>query len=121
MLTLPPTLRLTPSQFAEVCAINPEAVLELEADGTLIEMSPTGGSTGARHSRLVSQLQAWADACGGWIVLDSSSGFLLPQTRSVEVSTAGADTPEVLSDPVRLEAGPEWPGLVIDLRWIWEV
>jgi hypothetical protein len=27
----------------------------------------------------------------------------------------------VLSDPSRLEAGPEFPGLVIDLQPIWEV
>lgn len=40
MLTLPRTLTLTPDQFAEVCAANPEAVLELDADGTLIEMTP---------------------------------------------------------------------------------
>jgi hypothetical protein len=33
MLTLPRTLRLTPHQFAEVCAANPEAVLELDVDG----------------------------------------------------------------------------------------
>lgn len=190
MLTLPPTLRLTPSQFAEVCATNPEAVLELESDGTLIEMTPTGGSRGARNSTLVSQLQAWADAWGGWIVLDSSSGFLLPDgsirspdasvvsldrwqalseaeregfpplcpdlvvelaspsdppeglrrkmasymangarqgwlllpaTRCVELWTAGASDPEVLTDPLRLEGGSEFPGLVIDLRRIWDV
>jgi Uma2 family endonuclease len=52
MLTLPPTLSLTPAHFAEVCATNPEAVLELEPDGTLIEMTPTGGSTGARNQTL---------------------------------------------------------------------
>jgi Uma2 family endonuclease len=40
MLTLPRTLSFTPSQFAQVCAANPEAVLELDADGTLIEMTP---------------------------------------------------------------------------------
>jgi len=39
MLTLPRTLTLTPAQFAEVCAANPEAVLELDALGHLIEMS----------------------------------------------------------------------------------
>jgi Uma2 family endonuclease len=190
MLTLPPSLRLTPSQFAEVCASNPEAVLELEADGTLVEMTPTGGSTGARNSRLLSQLQGWADARGGWIVFDSSSGFLLPdgsvrspdasavrldrwqalseperegfpplcpdlvvelaspsdspaalrrrmasylangarlgwlllpQTCSLEVWTAGVRGPQVLIDPSRLEAGPEFPGLAIDPQRIWEV
>ena len=198
MLTLPSSLTLTPAQFAEVCAANPEAVLELAADGTLIEMTPTGGSTGARNSRLLARLENWAVASGlGWIVFDSSSGFLLPdgsvrspdasvvrlerwqalseaeregfpplcpdlvvelaspsdepqvlrrklaaymangaslgwlllpQSRTVEVWTAGApDAPEtansplVLTDPALLEGGPEFPGLVIDPRRIWEV
>ncbi len=195
MLTLPRSLTLTPAQFAEVCAANPEAVLELAADGTLIEMTPTGGSTGARNSRLLARLENWAVASDlGWIVFDSSSGFLLPdgsirspdasvvrlerwqalseaerdgfpplcpdlvvelaspsdepqalrrkmalylangaalgwlllpQSRTVEVWRAGApetaDSPLVFTDPERLEAGPLFPGLVIDPRRIWEV
>jgi Uma2 family endonuclease len=64
MLTLPRTLTLTPSQFAEVCAANPDAVLELDADGTLIEITPTGGSTSARNSALMFQLQFWARTAG---------------------------------------------------------
>ena len=68
MLTLPRTLSLTPDQFAQVCAANPEAVLVLAADGILIEMIPTGGSTGARNSRLVARLENWAVAADlGWI------------------------------------------------------
>jgi Uma2 family endonuclease len=195
MLTLPRTLSLTPAQFAQVCAANPEAVLELDADGTLIEMTPTGGSTGARNSRLVARLENWSVAADlGWIVFDSSTGFLLPdgsvrspdasvvrldrwqalseaeresfapicpdlvvelaspsdepevlrrkmvaymtngarlgwlllpQQRTVEVWTAAttesANSPLVLNDPSRLEAGLEFPGLVIDPRRIWEV
>jgi Uma2 family endonuclease len=195
VLTLPRSLTLTPAQFAEVCAANPEAVLELAADGTLIEMTPTGGSTGARNSRLLARLENWAVASDlGWIVFDSSSGFLLPdgsirspdasvvrlerwqalseaerdgfpplcpdlvvelaspsdepqalrrkmalylangaalgwlllpQSRTVEVWRAGApetaDSPLVFTDPERLEAGPLFPGLVIDPRRIWEV
>jgi len=195
MLTLPLSLTFTPSQFAEVCAANPEAVLELAADGTLIEMTPTGGSTGARNSRLLAQLENWAVAADlGWIVFDSSTGFqlpdgsirspdasvvrldrwqalsaaeresfapicpdlvvelaspsdeievlrrkmvaymtngarlgwlLLPQKRTVEVWTAGTtestNSSLVLNDPSRLEAGLEFPGLVIDPRRIWEV
>jgi Uma2 family endonuclease len=199
MLTLPRrltlTATLTPAQFAEVCAANPEAVLELDADGHLVEMSPTGSSTSVRHSRLISQLQQWADRFDGWLVFDSSGGFqlpdgsvrspdasvvrlerwralseeerdgfaplcpdlvvelastsgaspsdppealrrklgsymangarlgwlLLPQARSVEVWEAGSGEPRVLGDPARLEAGPAFPGLVIDLQRIWEV
>jgi hypothetical protein len=43
----------------------------------------------------------------------------------VEVWKAGAaetaNSPLVLTDPSLLEAGPEFPGLVIDPRRIWEV
>ena len=51
--------------------------------------------------------------------------LLLPQSRTVEVWKAGAaetaNFPLVITDPARLEAGPEFPGLVIDPRRIWEV
>ena len=195
MLTLPRTLTLTPTQFAEVCAANPEAVLELAADGTLIEMTPTGGSTGVRNQTLGALL--WLaieqsrlplklfDSSSGFLLPDGSvrspdasvvrlerwqalseaerEGFpplcpdlvvelaspsdepqvlrrklaaymangaslgwlLLPQSRKVEVWKAGAaetaNSPLVLTDPARLEADPEFPGLVIDPRRIWEV
>ncbi len=195
MLTLPDSLTFTPSQFAEVCAANPEAVLELAADGSLIEMTPTGGSTGARNQTLGALL--WLaieqsrlplklfDSSSGFLLPDGSirspdasvvrlerwqalseaerDGFpplcpdlvvelaspsdepqalrrkmgaylsngaclgwlLLPQSRTVEVWTAGelepANSPLVLIDPPRLEAGPAFPGLVIDPRRIWEV
>jgi len=56
----------------------------------------------------------------------ASLGWLLmPQSRTVEVWKARAaetaNSPLVFTDPVRLEAGPEFPGLVIDPRRIWEV
>ncbi len=43
-LRLPWDLRLTPEQFERVCQANPDAVLELRADGQLLAMTPTGGS-----------------------------------------------------------------------------
>ena len=51
-LLLPPGLRLTPEQFALVCEANPDAVLELAADGRLLKMTPTVGDTGARNHSL---------------------------------------------------------------------
>jgi Uma2 family endonuclease len=52
--------------------------------------------------------------------------LLLPQSRTVEVWKAGAaetahHSPLVITDPARLEAGPEFPGLVIEPRRIWGV
>ena len=77
-LLLSGSLRLTPEQFAELCHANPDAVLELAADGSLICMTPTGGETGARNAELSFQIQAWARATGGWKAFDSSTGFRLP-------------------------------------------
>jgi len=118
MLTLPRSLTLTPAQIALVCAANPEAVLERDANGTLIEMTPTGGTTSARHSRLVKQLQSWADLHGGWIVFGSSGGFLLPDGsgRSLDASVVPLDRWQALSE-VQHEGCPP---LCPDLKEIWE-
>jgi len=117
MLSLPRTLSLTPSQFAEVCAANPEAVLELDADGTLIEMTPTGGTTGARNTCLLAQLQNWARSCGSFRVFDSSTGFLLPDTsiRRPDASLVRQERWQTLSEAERDGFPPLCPDLVVEL------
>ena len=117
MLTLPRTLTLTPSQFTQVCAANPEAVLELDADGTLIEMTPTGGNTSARNSALLFQLQAWARTTGDWIVFDSSGGFRLPDgsVRSPDASVVRLERWQGLSEAEREGFAPLCPDLVVEL------
>ena len=78
-LLLPWDLRLTPEQFERVCQANPEAVLELAADGHLIVMTPTGGETSSRNSRLLIQLGiALSRSKRNLGIFDSSAGFLLP-------------------------------------------
>lgn len=51
MLTLPCTLSLSPAQFAQVCAVKPQAVLALDADGMLMEGLPARGTSSARNPR----------------------------------------------------------------------
>lgn len=77
-LLLPADLRLSPQQFALVCAANPGAVLELTADGQVIAMTPTGGEISARNNLLNTRLQIWALSEGGWRAFDSSGGFRFP-------------------------------------------
>ena len=77
-MALTASLRLTPGQFAELCAANPDAVLELAADGSLIPMTSTGGDTGARNADLLVQIQSWERASGEWKAFVSSTGFRLP-------------------------------------------
>lgn len=116
-LLLPPGLRLTPEQFALVCAVNPSAVLELTADGQLITRTPAGGETGSRNTLLCTRLQIWALERGGWKVFDSSTGFRLadgsvisPDAAAVRLERWQALTPEQ-----RRGFPPLCPDLVIEL------
>jgi Uma2 family endonuclease len=116
-LLLPPELRLTPEQFALVCDANPEAVLELAADGRLITMTPTGGETSTRNSRLLTRLQNWADRQGGWIVFDSSGGFRLNDgsVLSPDAAVVRSERWQALSPEQRRGFPPLCPDLVIEL------
>ena len=116
-LLLPQDLRLTHEQFALVCEANPDAVLELAADGQLITMTPTGGETGRRNTRLLTRLQSWADLRGGWEVFDSSTGFRLPDDSvlSPDACVVKQERWQALSPEQRRTFPPLCPDLVIEL------
>ena len=116
-LQLPADLRLTPAQFAQVCAANPEAVLELSADGHLITMTPTGGETGSRNSELTYQLKAFAGRSRSWKVFDSSTGFALPDgsVLSPDAALIKLARWQSLSTEQRRGFAPLCPDLVVEL------
>jgi Uma2 family endonuclease len=118
-LLLPWDLRLTPEQFERVCQANPEAVLELAADGHLIVMTPTGGETGARSLRLGQRLLLWADGpgAGAWIAFDSSTGFRLADgsVLSPDLSLLCSQRWLALSPEQRRGFPPLCPDLVLEL------
>ncbi|MFM7733589.1 MAG: Uma2 family endonuclease [Cyanobium sp.] len=116
-LRFPSDLRLTPEQFALLCAANREAVLELAADGRVLAMTPTGSETGARNSRLEMRLLLWADQQGGWKVFGSSTGFRLPDgsVLSPDASLVRLDRWQALSPEERRGFAPLCPDLVVEL------
>ncbi|MFM9110284.1 MAG: Uma2 family endonuclease [Prochlorococcaceae cyanobacterium] len=116
-LLLPHDLRLSPEQFALVCEANPDAVLELAADGQLITMPPTGGETGRRNTRLLARLQSWADLRGGWEVSNSSTGFRLADgsVLSPDAAVVRGECWQALSLEQRRTFPPLCPDLVIEL------
>jgi Uma2 family endonuclease len=117
-LLLPPDLRLTPEQFALVCEANPQAVLELAADGQLIAMTPTGGETGARNHTLSLSLGLAARASGLALKLfDSSTGFRLPDgsVLSPDAAVVRAERWQALTPEQRRGFPPLCPDLVVEL------
>jgi Uma2 family endonuclease len=116
-LILSGSLRLSPEQFAELCQANPDAVLELAADGSLICMTPTGSETGARNAALAFQIQTWARASGSWKAFDSSTGFRLPDDSvlSPDVSLVDLDRWQALTAEQRRGFAPLCPDLVVEL------
>jgi Uma2 family endonuclease len=117
-LLLPWDLRLTPEQFEQVCQVNPEAVLELTAEGLLIVMTPTGGETGSRNSRLLIQLgMALTRGQPSLRIFDSSTGFRLPDgsVLSPDAALVLEDRWQTLSPEQRRSFPPLCPDLVIEL------
>ena len=120
-LTLPmaltASLRLNPEQFAQLCDANPDAVLELAADGSLIPITPTGSETGARNGELFFQIKTWARARGGWMAFDSSTGFRLPDNSvlSPDASLVALARWQALSANKRRGFAPLCPDLVVEL------
>jgi len=117
-LQLPWDLRLTPEQFERVCQANPDAVLELAADGQLIAMTPTGGETGSRNQTLGALLWLAVRQSGLPLKLfDSSTGFRLPD-RSVlspDAALVRLERWQALTPEQRRSFPPLCPDLVVEL------
>jgi len=116
-LRFPPALRLTPEQFALLCAENREAVLELDDDGQVLAMTPTGSETGGRNIELAYQLQRFARSGTTWKAFDSSTGFRLPDDSvlSPDASLVRHDRWQALTPEQRRGFAPLCPDLVVEL------
>ena len=117
-LQLPWSLHLSPEQFELVCQANPDAVLELAADGQLIATTPTGSETSARNSNLVILL-GLALHCSGlpYKIFDSSGGFRLSDgsVLSPDASLLALERWQALTPDQRRGFAPVCPDLVIEL------
>jgi Uma2 family endonuclease len=68
-------LQVTPEQFDRLCQLNPDLRLEINRDGELIVMPPTGGDTGERNSNLNADIVIWNRQTALGRVFDSSTGY----------------------------------------------
>ena len=117
-LLLPRQWRLSPEQFEQVCQANPEAVLELSADGQLIVMTPTGSETASRNQTLGALL--WLAVRSSSLALkvfDSSGGFRLPDgsVLSPDAALVRLERWNALNPEQRRSFAPLCPDVVVEL------
>jgi Uma2 family endonuclease len=82
-------------------------------------MTPTGGQTSRRNTRLLFRLQAWAERRGGWKVFDSSGGFRLPDgsVLSLDAAIVRLERWKALTPEQRRGFPPLCPDLVVETWW----
>ena len=78
VLNLNPIIKLNREQFFQLCEANPELQLERNAKGELIIMSPVGGESGQKESRLNFEISLWNSQTQLGFVFSSSTIFSLP-------------------------------------------
>ena len=114
---LNPDIQLTDRQFQQLCQNNRNLNFERSAQGDLIIMSPTGGSTGNRNGRLNQQLFNWSDHDRSGIAFDSSTGFKLPNgaDRSPDAAWVTNDRWNTLTVDEQDRFIPLCPDFVVEL------
>jgi Uma2 family endonuclease len=116
-LQLPPVLKLTDEQFAQLTAANQDLQLELTATGELIIMPPTGGETGNRNFEVYIDLGIWNRQTLLGKAFDSSTGFRLPKggTRSPDASWVRIERWNALTQEQRKKFLPLCPDFAVEL------
>ncbi len=105
-------------QFFELCQKNRELRLERTAEGEILIMSPAGGRTSNRNSKIIRQLTEWSERDGSGVAFDSAGGFKLPN-GAVRSPDAAWETRERLRALARGEEErflPLCPAFVVELR-----
>lgn len=112
------SVRLTDEQFYQLCQDNEDLRLELTAEGDLIIMAPTGGTTGSRNAEITTQLTNWAKKDGTGLSFDSSTMFCLPNgaKRSPDGAWVKRERWDALTERERESFVPLCPDFVLELR-----
>jgi Uma2 family endonuclease len=112
-----PLFEMTPDEFYDFCALNPDLNVELTAEGEVVFMSPSGAATGARNARLILALGRWSNENGTGVFFDSSAGFTLPNkaVRAPDASWVRRERLADLTPQQRERFLPLCPDFVVEI------
>ncbi|HHP7231721.1 MAG TPA: Uma2 family endonuclease [Xenococcaceae cyanobacterium] len=117
-LSLKPFIdQISETDLEYLCKENPEARLEINTEGQLIIISPTGSESGKRNTSLIFQVELWNRQQNSGIVFDSSTGFKLSNgaIRSPDVSWVTLAKWNSLTKQQQRKFAPIDPDFVIEL------
>ena len=109
---------MTDEEFAEFCSKYPDYFIEMTAEGEILIMPPTFSLTGARNTKILTQLGNWTNEDGRGIATESSTGFLLPNRARRSPDAAWTRRERILALDMRSLEGyfHLCPDFVIELR-----
>lgn len=118
ILNLDPLIKLTETEFYQLCQANPDIALELSSQGELIIMSPVGGESGKREADLIIEVGIWNRQTKLGYVFSSSTIFSLPNggNRSPDVAWVAQEKWLSLNQEQQQKFPPICPDFVIELR-----
>lgn len=111
-------LKLDDQTFEKIIKANPEWNFEQTAQGELIIVPPTGGTSGNKNSNLNYQLEGWNLASDAGRTFDSNTMFVLPNgsKRMPDASWVKRDRWEILTQQQQDGYPPLCPDFVVELR-----
>lgn len=115
---IPPLKRMSPDEFLKFAQANPQVRMEMNAEGDLEVMTPTGGDSSRQNAVLSGELFVWTKLTGSGYSFDSNFSFVLPSgsIRSPDATWIARDRWEALNPEQRRGAVPLTPDFVAELR-----
>ena len=136
LINLPETLTITQEQFKKIVTANRDLRLEKNAQGQLIIMPPTGGSTGKKNQQddfapicpdFVIELRSKTDSLKPlrekmqeYVENGLKLGWLIdPKGKTVEIYRRNREV-EILKHPISLSGENILPNFVMDLQKVFD-
>lgn len=105
-------------EFFDFCQRHRDVRIEMNSEGEILFMPPTGSETGERNFNVIVTFGIWARLDGSGLGFDSSTGFVLPNgaIRSPDLSWLKLEKWNAIPKAKRKKFAPVCPDFVVEIR-----
>jgi Uma2 family endonuclease len=105
-------------EFFDFCQRNKSMRIEMDKNGVITIMPPTGSETGKKNFKLTVKFGTWVEKDASGVGFDSSTGFRLPNgaKRSPDLSWMTLEKWNAIPKAKRKKFAPVCPDFVVELR-----